>query len=210
MHRSLQGEYLSSLRACYDDRLFPAPGAESIDGPSASDASATASSSSTPAAAATASGSGGVNFQQKIEVAPLDQLTAMGDVAGDDTQLKADDSQGQFAAAGHWSIARACVRACQGASGWGRRPATRSSGSASLVQPAQMRACMRACVLAVCGSRSTLVASPQPRAFVRPSSIAPTRRASPSSSSHRWSIRSVRTPTPMPMPIAPAAHCSAA
>jgi len=89
------------LRACYDDRLFPAPGSTSCDGPSkaekAASSDAAPSSSSAAAAAAAASSVAGINFQQKIEVAPLAQLTAMGDVAGDG-QHQDDGSQGQFAA----------------------------------------------------------------------------------------------------------------
>ena len=106
---ALQGEYLSSLRSCYDDRIYPVSGtvvdtdgASLAAGAAASASSSTTSSSSSgsaaapsttaavsaastftssaPAPSATASASVGVNFQQKIEVAPLTQLTALGEM----------------------------------------------------------------------------------------------------------------------------------
>jgi len=73
--------------------LYPAPRAESTDGPVASASAASAAPASAPVAAA----AGGLNFQQKIEVVPLAQLTAMGDVTGDGDQHKTDQPQGQMA-----------------------------------------------------------------------------------------------------------------
>lgn len=94
----LQGEYLTSLRAGYDDRLqlqqaenaAAANAASAVDG-SVTAAAVPASSAPAPTAAASSAAASGVNFQQKIEVTSLTQLTALGDIAGAGASDAADE-----------------------------------------------------------------------------------------------------------------------
>ena len=92
MSSALQGEYLSSIRNCYDDRRFHT----SLY--SSQEAAADAARASAAAAAAAEGGdavldSVGTNFQQKIELAPLAQLTALGDIAAQQKQQHDDDDE---------------------------------------------------------------------------------------------------------------------
>jgi tRNA(Leu) C34 or U34 (ribose-2'-O)-methylase TrmL len=85
----VQGAFLTSRRDHYDDRVFPAPNTVSVGGVQVPLAAAAANSAGAAAtttdlatsAKPTASSAGrGANFQQKIELAPLTQLAAMGDI----------------------------------------------------------------------------------------------------------------------------------
>jgi len=70
---SLQGEFLTGRREHYDDSLFQTPGVG-------------AAADETPEAATEQPAQGGANFQQKIELAPLMQLAALGADGADDEQ----------------------------------------------------------------------------------------------------------------------------
>lgn len=73
---SLQATYLSSLRLSYDDAQYGTEGG----GSDASAAAGTDAAASSPADTAVASTA---NFQQKIDVSPLTQLSALGDITAD-------------------------------------------------------------------------------------------------------------------------------
>ncbi len=89
---ALQGEYLSLIRDCYDDRRFP-PLVRAAEAPpvAASAASTSTEDDDAQGSNTSAAAAAGTNFQQKIELAPLAQLTALGDIA---QQQAASNSSG--------------------------------------------------------------------------------------------------------------------